>query len=104
MNNLENPEFSVLDLCSELAMGRSLLFTKFKELTGMTPYKYILNFRLKHAAGLLITHPEMTITEISDYCGFSSSIHFSRCFKNQYGVSPQNYKKKSEPSKCPEKP
>ena len=91
--NLDNTEFGLADLCVELSMGRSLLFNKFKAITGMTPNKYILNFRLKHAASLLHHHPDILITEVSDRCGFGSAIYFSRCFKNQYGVSPQNYKK-----------
>ena len=91
--NLDNPEFGVADLCLELSMGRSLLFTKFKALTGQTPNKFILNFRLRYAASMLHHHPEMLVTEVSDRCGFGSAIYFSRCFKNQYGVSPQNYRK-----------
>ena len=91
--NLDNSEFGLADLCLELSIGRSLLFTKFKVLTGSTPNKYILNFRLKHAASLLHHNPDILITEVSDRCGFSSAIYFSRCFKNKYGVSPQNYKK-----------
>ena len=91
--NLDNTEFGLADLCVELSMGRSLLFTKFKALTGMTPNKYILNFRLKHAVSLIHHYPDMLITEVSDRCGFGSAVYFSRCFKNQYGVSPQNYKR-----------
>ena len=90
--NLDNTHFGISDLCKELGMGRSLLFTKFKALTGMTPNNYIINFKLKHAA-ILLRKPSISIAEISDLCGFGSSTYFSRCFKSQFGVSPQVYRK-----------
>lgn len=91
--NLDNTDFGISDLCSEVNMGRSLLFTKFKALIGTTPNKYILDYRLKQAASMLHLYPYIQVTEISDRCGFSSATYFSRCFKNHYGISPQNYRK-----------
>lgn len=91
--HIDDPEFDVPELCKEIGIGRSLLYSKFKSLTGMTPNNFILNQRLKHAASLLQKYPTMPVAEISDRCGFSSPVYFSRCFKGQYGVTPQVYKK-----------
>ena len=74
-------------------MGRSLLYSKFKALTGMTPNNFLLNYRLKYAATLLQKYPTLPIAEVSDRSGFSSPLYFSR-FKNQYGETPQNYRRK----------
>ena len=90
--NIDNPEFDVSDLVNGLNMGRSSLFAKFKALTGMTPNNYILNYRFKYAISLFHHHPELNISEVSDRCGFSSPSYFGKCFKKQYGMSPQNYK------------
>ena len=90
--NLDNTEFNISDLCKEMGLGRSILFTKFKALTGMTPNNYILNYRLKMAVSLFHHAPELNISEVSDKCGFSSSNYFGKCFKKQYGMSPQTYK------------
>lgn len=91
--HIDDTEFDVPELCKEIGMGRSALYAKFKSLTGMTPNNFILNYRLKFAASMLKQHPEMTVSEVGDKCGFSSPVYFSRCFKNQYGVTPQNYRK-----------
>lgn len=93
--HLDDPDFDIPELCREVGIGRSLLYSKFKALTGMTPNNFVLNFRLKHAAALLGQYPDLPISEVSDRCGFSSPVYFSRCFKHQYGCTPQAYQKKA---------
>lgn len=94
--HIDDTEYDIPVLCKEVGIGRSLLYTKFKALTGMTPNNFILNYRLKHAAALLQQYPDIPIAEVSDRCGFSSPAYFSRCFKNQYGCTPQNYRKEKK--------
>ena len=94
--HIDDPEFDIPELCKEVGIGRSLLYSKFKALTGMTPNNFVLNYRLKHAATLLSQYADLPISEVSDRCGFSSPVYFSRCFKNQYGCTPQAYQRKGE--------
>ena len=96
--HIDDTEFDVPVLCKEAAIGRSLLYSKFKALTGMTPNNFILNYRLKYAASMLQKYPDIPIAEVSDRCGFSTSVYFSRCFKNQYGCTPQAYRKEKRKS------
>lgn len=91
--HLSDTSYSIPMLCNDVAMSKSILYLKFKALTGMTPNNYILNYRLKSAALLLQKYPDLPITEISSRCGFNTSYYFSQCFKKQYGVTPQQYKK-----------
>lgn len=93
--HISEPEFDIPKLCRELGMGRTLLYSKFKALTGMTPNNFILNYKLKCAALMLRQQPELQIAEISDRLGFGSPIYFSRCFKGQFNTSPQNYRRDS---------
>ncbi|MDE5678670.1 MAG: response regulator [Phocaeicola sp.] len=101
--HISDLEFDIPLLCREVGVGRSLLYMKFKALTGMTPNNYILNYRLKYAATLLRQYADLPIAEVSDRCGFNSPMYFSRCFKNQYGCSPQNYKKEKKSEERTEK-
>lgn len=94
--NIDDPEFDVPRLGRELGMGRTLLYSKFKALTGMTPNNFILNHKLNKAVTLLQTRPEMQISEIADCLGFGSPIYFSRCFKTRFNASPQSYRKKTD--------
>lgn len=94
--HIDDTEFDIPALCKEVGVGRSLLYTKFKALTGMTPNNFLLNYRLKHAATLLKQYPNLPIAEVSDRSGFSAPVYFSRCFKNQFGCTPQNYRKEKK--------
>lgn len=86
-------ELDIAVLCRELGVGRTLLHTKFKALTGMTPNEFVLNHRLKKAAFMLKNEPHLQIAEISDRLGFGSPRYFSRCFKNQFNRTPVDYRK-----------
>src|SRR5699024_8808433 len=97
--HIDNEDFDIGVLCQELGMGRTLLHTKFKALTGMTPNEFILNQRLKKASLMLRNEPYLQVAEISDRLGFGSPRYFSRCFKNQYNVTPIEYRKGTTPGK-----
>lgn len=96
--NFENPEFDMNLLASELGMGRSKLYTKLKEITGLTPNKFTLKLKLEEAMHLLNNAPHLNVTEISYQLGFSSARYFSKCFKTFYGIAPLNVRKNANPS------
>ena len=94
--HLDDSEFDVPAFSSEMALGRTKLFTKIKGITGQTPNDFILNVRLKKAAQWLTNNPEYNISDITYMLGFSSPKYFSKCFKEQFGVSPSVYRKGEE--------
>ena len=90
--NIEDPEFDVNMLAQQAGIGRSVFFEKMKALTGMTPANFILSYRLKKAAVLLLKYPKLQMNDIASQLGFSSGRYFSRCFKNYFNVTPQQYR------------
>lgn len=88
--NLDNAGYDIEAFASDVCMSRSTLYRKLMSLTGQKPSEFIRTIRLKHAARLL-KERKLSISEISDMCGFSSTSYFYRCFKKQYGVQPGNY-------------
>lgn len=64
----------------------------FKQITGYSPIKYILDKRLKSAAQYL-EQLTLTILEISQECGFSNESQFSSMFKKYSGLTPSMYRK-----------
>lgn len=90
--NLADPDFSVEVMAAKLHLGVTKLFGKTKELTGMTPSKYILHERMKKAASMLIGG-EYDVSEVSVCVGFRDPSYFNKCFKAFYGISPSKYGK-----------
>lgn len=91
--NFEEPDFDMNVLASELGMGRSKLYNKIKEITGLTPNEFTLKLRLDEGLRLLNNNSYLTISEISYKVGFSSARYFSKCFKSFYGIAPNEVKK-----------
>lgn len=90
-DNLENPQMGVPLLCTELGISRASLYNKLKALTGMGANDYITKIRMEKAVWLL-THSALSINEIADQTGFSTSRYFSTVFKQYMGCSPTRYK------------
>jgi len=84
--NLRLEEFA--KLCS-----RSLSAFKrdFQKQFNTTPGKWLLEKRLNYAMSLL-THAGHTVSEAAFESGFESPSHFSRCFRQHFGVSPASLK------------
>jgi len=66
----------------------------FTAMIGETPRDYIERLRLEKAANMLFVRNNMTITDISYKCGFSSPAVFSRAFKKHFGISASGFIKK----------
>jgi AraC-like DNA-binding protein len=63
----------------------------FQKTYGMTPGKWLLERRLAHAR-LLLLNPNFAVSEIAYDSGFENLSHFSRAFREQYGLSPVAYR------------
>ena len=85
-----DPQLSVEELSRDMAMSRSNLHKKLKSLSGYVPNELIKLVRLKHAARLLQAG-EHTVTEVAYMTGFSSPSYFSKCFLQQFKVTPKEY-------------
>lgn len=92
--NISDTELSVAMIADKMCMGRTSFYNKFKALTGMSPNDFVNSFRLKRATSLLRNHPEMSVSEIADNLGFNTSSYFCRKFKDEYGVSPTQFRQK----------
>jgi len=66
---------------------------QFRELTGYSPQKFLINKRLATAETML-NNSTLSCTEIAFQCGFSNSAQFSAIFKREKGMTPQAYRKK----------
>lgn len=66
----------------------------FQRYTGMPPHAYMIHLRIILAQNILSSSTQ-SIESICDLCGFNSSQHFIRCFKQHTGISPNQYRKQT---------
>ena len=83
---------NVSDVSEYVGLNRSYLFTLFQDHLGISPQKYLSNFRLERACELLKA-TNYSIEDISYSCGYRDPLVFSKAFKKLYGVSPLKFRK-----------
>ncbi len=88
--NYGDSDFDAIKFSQEMAVSRTLLYTKLKSITDQSVNEFIRTIRLKKAAWLL-TNSNKQITDIAFTVGFSNAAYFTKCFTDQFGVSPRKY-------------
>ena len=63
----------------------------FKKLTGATPHAYLASLRAARAQSLLAA-TDLSVTEVAERVGYSSSSHFSKAFRQATGLSPRAFR------------
>lgn len=89
--NIASEDYGVDDFVSDMAIGRTRLYQKINDLTGMSIKEFILDIRLKRA-GQLLKESDYTVAEISTMTGFANPKYFSVCFKRHFGSTPTEFK------------
>ena len=84
-----NP-ISVSSIAQHLNISRNYLALLFKEETGMSPQSYLIKIRLEAAVTLMTELNERPINAAASV-GYPDFYHFSKIFKQYYGVSPREY-------------
>lgn len=67
------------------------LIRRFRAETGMTPYAYLMHIRLQ-TAEMYLRYTTMSVEEISNKIGFSTTSNFIMQFRKLYGTTPQKYR------------
>ena len=84
--NLETP-LPIAELCKEIGLSHRQLDRLFAQCVRKTPALYYRDIRLDRARGL-VTQTDMSMSEIAFASGFSSQVHFSRAYKDRFGLPP----------------
>lgn len=84
--SVEDPVSPTL-IAEEIGISTRQLERLFGRYLGVSPKKFLMDLRLQKAQRLLV-QTELSVTEVAMACGFSSSGHFSRVYRTQFGHSP----------------
>lgn len=91
--NLGNSDLNIEAISQHMNLSRAQFYAKIKSLTGISPIEHLRMARLEKVCHLIDT-TEMNISEIAYACGFSAPSYLSKCFKDQYNMSPNEYRMK----------
>lgn len=77
-------------LAEYTSVSHSSLYRRFVEMFGVSPKRFLLEYRVERACQMLVS-TELSVQEISSSVGFEDPFYFSRAFKEIKGVSPRQY-------------
>ena len=84
-------KIKVADVANEAGVSISSIESKFVSITGKSVYDYVINTRLKTALQLLTT-TALSITDISEKCGYDNVFYFCNTFKKAFGLTPTQFR------------
>lgn len=90
-DNIASSDFGVDFIIERIAISRSVFYSRFKEITGVTIGAYINDFKVRFAKKML-ENPAFSINDISYRLGFKSQRYFSTFFKEHTGMSPTAFR------------
>lgn len=83
---ISNTDLDVEKLAESMSMSRRTLNRKLAAKLHSSANEFIRKYRLQKAASMLLT--EYTISQTAFTVGFESPSYFTKCFKEEYGVTP----------------
>ncbi|MFI1773491.1 AraC family transcriptional regulator [Thalassobellus citreus] len=82
-----------LEAVSEIAnMSKNAFCRYFKKRTNKTFFQFLIEIRIENACKLIYNNPDLSISSISEECGFQNVANFNRKFKEIKGVTPSHYR------------
>ncbi|MCD8021145.1 MAG: AraC family transcriptional regulator [Clostridiales bacterium] len=85
---------SVEDIANTCGLNRSYFGKIFREAMGRSPQEFLMKYRMTKAAELLKL-TDLSIADVGSAVGYPNQLHFSRAFKNVYGISPREWRNKN---------
>ena len=91
---LHDEQFGVSQLAEQMNMSRSSLLRKIKQERDISASQFIRQIRLEKGKELL-EQSELSVSEIAYQVGFGNNSYFIKCFREHYGFSPGESRKRA---------
>jgi AraC-like DNA-binding protein len=92
--NFQLPDLDIVALARASGFSRSYFDRSFQQAFGLTPTAFLWEQRLQMAARKLDTDPFMAVAMIATACGFKSHSHLSRLFRQRFGMTPKQWRRR----------
>ena len=83
------------ELACKYHMSANYFGVRFQRAVGLSYTEYLKNLRLQLAVDLLL-HSELSVEQISEHSGFHTPPYFIHIFRERYGMTPLQYRKRNK--------
>ncbi len=90
INTHYEQQISLEELAAVANLSKSHFTKVFSENMQLTPMEYLKTIRLQNAKKMLLSH-RLTVTQVSQQCGFNSSSYFTKIFKEAFNETPKEF-------------
>ena len=87
--NMSDSDLTIETVGAELGLSRVQLYRKVKALTGQSPVELLRTARLQRGREML-QNSDKTVAEVAYDVGFTAPSYFTKCFKDEFGISPSD--------------
>lgn len=87
-----NPDLGLPRMAETLGISSQYLSTLFSKSWGVSPYQYLLQFRIQKSKELLVSDQTRTVKEIASAVGFQDDSHFVHTFHKVTGMTPMQFR------------
>jgi AraC-like DNA-binding protein len=84
-------KWTVAGLAASTAVSRSVLDDRFRQVLGLSPIRYLTEWRM-HLAEELLATSDLGVIAVARRVGYESEEAFSRAFKREHGLSPSHWR------------
>lgn len=87
-------KITIKEIAEQMHVSQTQLKNSFRNYYGNSVYKYVRSRKMQRAAALLIDG-KLSVMEIAGMLGYENCSKFSAAFRNEYGLSPSNYRRQN---------
>ena len=95
MDNFQD-NISLDDIADIAFMSKNAFCRYFKKRTNKTFFQFLIEIRIEHACKLLYKDQDLSVSAISELCGFQNIANFNRKFKELKGITPTQYRQQTD--------
>lgn len=89
-DNIDRSDLVVADIARGVYKSERQLFRSIKELTGMTPYRYLQHIRMEQSYQMIKNRKYRSLKKVASAVGYGRTDHFIRLFREKFGQHPKD--------------
>ena len=84
------------DIAGSILVNRSECCRCFKRIMNVTPFEYLMKYRIIESTKQMLKKPTESISEIASAVGFNNTSYYNKIFKKYMSCTPTQYRRSSD--------